>query len=142
MKRSAPGFVRILLGTALCALLLATTLLIFSALRTKTLARNHPSAPPSQAHTEARADNALENAPFLLEVTNSAIGAQNYVSFVVSFKNTNANERVFTCGRMFEAASFESIAWRSTGYDIIVTLKNGQTVEYVFDGNNNWQQTD
>lgn len=120
-----------------CLVLFAGMLLLGGALKDKTLSRNHAV---TASTNDEPSDNTLVNAPFVINVTTSEIASKDYISFTVHFKNEYSNERLFTCGRMFEEDDFESIAWSETGYDIIVALKGDQTVTYAFDGSNNWQE--
>ncbi len=137
MKKQSTPWITLLIGALLCIALLIAMILLGSALKVKTASRS--KVKQDQDSIMQHAGNTLSNSPFLLEINESKNGSASYVTFSVYFVNESQNELVFTCGRMFSAADVESIAWHGTEYDILVTLRDGSTVLFTFDGNGHWQ---
>ncbi len=77
--------------------------------------------------------------PFLLRETYFKTGGTNYVSFNVYYRHDDSEELWYVCGRMFRTDQVSSIAWANNQYDITVTMKDGHSEFFSYDGNNQWQ---
>ena len=81
--------------------------------------------------------------PYTLVRTYNDVGKTLYTSFEVyipAAKSGDKDDLVFVCGRLFESLEVKSIAWaKDDSYDIVVSMKNGQTHLFTFDGNAGWQ---
>ncbi len=137
MKKPSSPRIILLVGVLFCIALTAAMVLLGSALKVKTIHRNQNKQ--QQESTVQHEGATLSKPPFLLEINETRNGSSSFVSFSVYFVNEVQDELVFTCGRMFASDEVESIAWHGTEYNILVTLRDGSTVLFTFDGNGHWQ---
>ena len=81
--------------------------------------------------------------PYTLVRTYNDVGKTLYTSFEVyapAAKSGEKDDLVFKCGRQFISLDVKSLAWAGDdSYNIIVTMKNGETHTFTFDGNAGWQ---
>ena len=124
----------------LCAL---TVMAVFIGVLAMLLKDALPSNRQKNAVTASSAQDENRRGPYTLVRTYNDVGKTLYTSFEVyapAAKSGDKNDLVFVCGRLFESLDVKSIVWaKDDSYDIVVTMKNGETHFFTFDGNAGWQ---
>jgi len=102
-----------------------------------------PSNKPSSKTASSSTTDGSRRGPYTLVRTFNDVGKTLYTSFEVYAPAAKANEKddlVFKCGRQFISLDVKSIAWAGDdSYNIQVSMKNGETHIFTFDGNAGWQ---
>lgn len=117
-------------------LLLMTVVIVGVLMLQKQMQKN--AAQPNQIETVEMAEGEIMG-PFILRVTYPKVGGQQYTSFNVYYRHDGNEELWFSCGRMFNTAQVQSIAWADEQFNIVVTLRDGRQELFSYDGNSDWR---
>ena len=100
-----------------------------------------PTAANTQTDNREDAAETMETVTrgaYQLRAITTLISGRSYTSFEVYWQHEGDSELWYTCGRMFPSEEVASIGWANDDYDIEVRLKDGNSVLFSYNGNNEW----